>query len=318
MRCTPTWESLPRFAEGKMTEVLVTGAGGSLGSVLMRVLSEARIESVGMVSPHGPRPHFGKVVSADLCDLRTFEDLVFSLSPKVIVHLAAVTQIAAAYADPEHAHAMNVEATSQLVTLAQAVGARFVYASTDLVFDGEEAPYDEDASTDPLSCYGRTKLGGECYVLTYRRGLVVRFPLLYGVPEVSRSPSWFESTVQAFKERRRVRLFSDEFRTPLWLDDAARVCVHLVHSELAGVVHAGGPERLSRVEMGQRIATALRADSTLIDAVTRDSVDGPEPRPADTSLDSTRLLGSLGQPAGLTMHEALPLIFSRHGSPFLS
>lgn len=301
-----------------MTEILVTGAGGSLGSVLMRVLSEARIESVGIVSPHGPRPHFGKVISADLCDPRTYEDLVFALSPKVIVHLAAVSQLAAAYADPEHAHELNVEATAQLIKLAEAVGARFVYASTDQVFDGEAAPYDEDAATDPLSCYGRTKLGGECYVLTYRRGLCVRFPLLYGVPETSRAPTWFESTVQAFQEQRRVRLFADELRTPLWLDDAARICLQLAQHERAGVVHAGGPERLSRVQMGERIAQALGADPGLIDATLRGDVESPEPRPADTSLDSQRLTSVLGQPTGLAMHEALPLIFSHHGSPFLS
>ncbi len=301
-----------------MTDVLVTGAGGALGSVLLRALAEARIEHLGLVSRTGPHPHFGKVLAVDLCDPRTYEDLVFSLAPKVIVHLAAVTQIAAAYEDPEHAHALNVEATAQLVALASALGSRFLYASTDLVFDGEGAPYDEDASTDPLSCYGRTKLGGECHALTYSKSLVVRFPLMYGVPEVSRAPSWFEKTVSALRAGERVRLFEDEYRTPLWLDDAARLCVKLAHAELSGVVHAGGPERMSRVAMGSCIAHALGADAGLIDRVQRQSVPSPEPRPSDTSLDSSRLQRALGQPAGLAMREALPVIFSRQGSPFLS
>ncbi|HEX4353034.1 MAG TPA: sugar nucleotide-binding protein, partial [Polyangiales bacterium] len=124
-----------------MTDWLVTGAGGSLGSVLMRVLSEQRISAEGFVTLAGPAPEVGKVTRVDLSEVRTYRDRVFALQPRVIVHLAAVSAIKAAYEDPERARAINIDATAQLITMSEAIGAHFIYASTDLVFDGEHAPY---------------------------------------------------------------------------------------------------------------------------------------------------------------------------------
>jgi dTDP-4-dehydrorhamnose reductase len=301
-----------------VTEWLVTGAGGALGSVLMRVLSEQRVAAQGIVSPDGPSPYVGKVMRADLTDLRTYRDRVFALAPRVIVHLAGVTTVAGAYEDPERARAINIDATAQLVALSEALGARFVYASTDLVFDGEGAPYDEDAAPEPGTIYGRTKLEAECYVLAYRRGLVLRFPLMYGLPDVQRAPTFFETLIASLRSGRSVNLFEDEVRTPLWLDDAARACWRLGSSEQTGVVHLGGPERLSRFEMGQRIAQALAADPQLLVRARRAELQSPEPRARDVSLSSGRYHTHFAQAVGRSMQQALPLALLHAPSRLLS
>jgi dTDP-4-dehydrorhamnose reductase len=301
-----------------MAEWLVTGAGGALGSVLMRVLAEDRHEHVGLVSPTGPRPQLGKVVPIDLCELPALQERVFSIAPKVIVHLGAVAQLAKCLEDPELAHRVNVEATAKLVEVASALGARLLFASTDLVFDGEAAPYDEDAAPEPCSVYGLTKLEAESHVLTYKRGLVARFPLLYGVPEVSRAPSFFESLVTSLRTGQSVSLFHDEVRTPLWLDDAAHACVALAVSALTGTVHVGGPDRLSRLQMGELVAAQLDASRTLLRPASRDEVSFPEPRPRDVSLNSNRYLTRMGHAPGRSMRDALPLIFQRKASGRLS
>lgn len=301
-----------------MSEWLVTGAGGALGSVLMRVLSEQRTSAEGIVSLAGPTPYVGKVSRADLTDLRSHRDRLFAIAPRVIVHLAAVSAVGDAYNDPDRARAINIDATVQLIALSEALGARFVYASTDLVFDGESAPYDEDAAPDPVSFYGRTKLEAECHVLTYRRGLVLRFPLMYGVPNVQRAPTFFQSLASSLRVGQPVRLFEDEVRTPLWLDDAARACFALGASSLTGTVHLGGPERLSRFEMGQQIATALHADPALLIASPRSSLPSPEPRARDVSLINARYQAAYGVPVGRSMQLALPLAFSQAPSRLLS
>src|SRR4051794_20809974 len=108
-----------------MTEFLVTGAGGALGSVLMRELLRSSRSSCGVVSPHGPVPFNGQVWSADLCDPRTFRERLMASTPKVIVHLAAVADPAVAYADPEYARKLNVESTAVLLSCAEKLGARF-------------------------------------------------------------------------------------------------------------------------------------------------------------------------------------------------
>jgi len=301
-----------------MTEFLITGAGGALGSVMMRELTETGRDSAGMISPHGAQPYAGAVWPADITDPRTYRDRIVALTPKVIVHCAAIAQPAEVFRNPDRARTVNVEATAVLLAYAEKVGARFVFASTDLVFDGEEAPYAEDSTPEPLSMYGRTKLEAESYVLTYKRGLVVRFPLMYGLPEVTRKPTFFENMLTALRAQQRLRLFTDETRSPLWLDDAARACVRAASSELTGVMHLGGPERLSRFEMGERIVSALGVSPGLIEPASRSEIGHDEPRARDVSLDSSRYVAQFGEAPGRTMAESLALILTKPPNRLLS
>jgi dTDP-4-dehydrorhamnose reductase len=301
-----------------MTDFVVTGAGGALGSVLMRELTRQSRPAEGVVSPSGPVPFSGQVWNAELADPRTYRERVLAIAPKVIVHLGAVALPSEAYEDPERARKVNVESTTVLLALAEKCGARFLYASTDLVFDGEEAPYCEDDAPEPSTIYGRTKLEAEAHVFTYKRGLAIRFPLMYGFPDAARKPTFFETMIENLRADKPVRLFTDEFRTPLWLDDAARACIALADSALRGVVHVGGPERLSRFEMGERVAAALGAPVRLLEAVTRDDFASPEPRVRDVSLVSQRYADHFGSPAGRPMREAMPLLLAQPPNRLLS
>lgn len=301
-----------------MTDFVVTGSGGAFGSVLMRELTKRGRPTEGLVSPLGPVPFTGQTWSADLLDARTYRERLLALAPKVIVHLGAVASPSEAYADPERARKVNVESTTILLALAEKCGARFLYASTDLVFDGEEAPYDEDDAPEPASVYGRTKLEAEAHVFTYKRALAIRFPLMYGFPDASRRPTFFESMIGDLRAQKPVRLFTDEFRTPLWLDDAARACIALADSELRGVVHVGGPERLSRFEMGERVAAAIDAPVSLLEPVSRRDFTSPEPRVRDVSLVSQRYAAQFGAPPGRPMHEAMSLLLAQPPNRLLS
>ena len=301
--------------------VLVTGAGGALGSVLVRVLREMHAPVSGFVSLQGPAPELGPQVQlarVDLTDPRTYQQAVKSLAPRVIIHAAAIAKPAQALREPELARAVNVDATASLTELSHALGARFIYISTDMVFDGESAPYRETSATEPGTYYGRTKLEAECHVLTHPQNLVVRLPLLYGLPEVAREPGFFEQMLRALETDQPLHLFEDEVRTPLWLEDAARACSRLAFSELTGVIHVAGPERLSRLAMGQKLAAAIGCKHAKLVATQRAQYPSSEARPHDLSLDTTRYYTHFGMPAGLAMDIALPLVLARSPRRFLS
>ena len=69
--------------------------------------------------------------------------------------------------------------------------------------------------------------------------------------------------------------------------DAARALVELVDEDVAGVLHVAGPERLSRVELAERVLAAHGIDADRIDRSTRAEAGMPE-RPRDCSLDARR------------------------------
>jgi dTDP-4-dehydrorhamnose reductase len=133
--------------------ILITGAGGQLGTALAEVFPEAHA-----------RPHAELDVTAPALDYR----------PGLVLHAAAWTDVDGAEADPDGAARVNVDGTRNMVAL----GAPVLYYSTDYVFDGSARdPYLESDETGPLSVYGRTKLEGE---LEVREGWIVRASWLFG------------------------------------------------------------------------------------------------------------------------------------------
>ena len=87
--------------------------------------------------------------------------------------------------------------------------------------------------------------------------------------------------------------FEDEFRTPIDYATAARTLIRLAENQAGGMVHVAGRERVSRYELMQRAARALGLDPDLVRANRRQDARLAEPRPADVSLDTSRLASLL-------------------------
>jgi dTDP-4-dehydrorhamnose reductase len=267
--------------------LLVTGAGGQLGSYLLR--EQARQQKAVMAwtgSRSGER--FGiRLWPIDLTHTEHAARAFREWGPTAVLHAAAISSVAACQEDPQLAHRVNVEGTRLLAELAHAARARLVLVSTDLVFDGERPPYGEHAQPCPLSVYGRSKGEAERAVLTYPEHLVARVSLLFG-PALGDRLSFFDQMLGALRERRLLPLFVDEWRTPLAFATAAHALLDLLGSDVTGLIHVGGPERLSRYEMGQRLADHLGLDASVLQAALRSQIAAPEPRPRDVSLDSSK------------------------------
>lgn len=229
-----------------------------------------------------------RAASVDLDDSDALRHAITESRPSHILHVGAMTAVGDCYAQPEAARRVNVAATRVLAEAAAEYGGRLVYTSTDMVFAGNRAPYRESDSPRPLSHYGRTKLAAEQELAKSERTLTVRLPLMYGFP-CTRRETTFAKQIAALRSGQPLRLFTDEYRTPVWLADAARALIGLARSELTGIIHVTGPERMSRFELVERFARLLGIDDAKLEAVSRLSIEAAEPRPEDLSLDGSRL-----------------------------
>jgi dTDP-4-dehydrorhamnose reductase len=276
---------------------LLTGAGGFLGAHLWPLLGQEHELLTTARAPIGPMGQ-GLHVEGDLEDPATLERLS-DFSPDVVIHLAVMGDADLCQRDPERARRGNVVLAERLA-LAVKDCPRFVYVSTDLVFDGSRGGYDERSEPAPISVYGATKLEGEraARAVLGDRLTVLRLALLYGPRRSPASRSSFaEKMVRSAASGTTVTLFTDEFRSPLYVEDAALGLARLVELEHPPeLIHLGGPERSSRYEFGMkalevfgipggRARPGLRADAPL-----------RAPRAEDVSLDSS-LASSLGLPA---------------------
>jgi dTDP-4-dehydrorhamnose reductase len=270
---------------GKRMRWLVTGASGTLGSYLIHEIAASEPTVHGW-SGAAPSEQFGiSIVPVDLANRDLMTKAFRAAKPDIVVHAGAMARIGDCFRAPERARQINVEGTQHLAELSAQSGARLIYLSTDLVFDGSQPPYREVDSPRPLSVYGRTKADAEPAITALQNGVVVRLSLLFG-PSRNQRPGMFDSLTDALRTGRPITLFADEWRTPLGLSDAARALHNLARSVFTGTIHLGGPERLSRLEMGQRLARYLRLSEEALVAGQRDGIPGSEPRPRDVSLDS--------------------------------
>lgn len=277
-----------------MTPILcVLGASGFLGVHVVRAARAAGFR----VAAAARRP--SPIVDAttfDATDAGALDRWLDEHAPDAIVNCAALSRVADSAADPALARRLNADLPARI---ARRVDVRVVHVSTDLVHGGRAAPargFDEDAEPAPTSEYGRTKLAGERALLAaHPRALVARLPLLCG-DSFGRGLGASDSVFAAVARGQRPRLYTDEVRTPLDVEVAARALVELARLEIVGVLNVAGPERATRHELGLRALRAAgreRAES-LVEASTR---SGPHAdRPADVALDASRARSLLDTP----------------------
>ncbi len=274
---------------------LVTGATGNLGSHLVRQLaSDPRpkaLAALGGRTSYIPPTVCGGVdfrpATIDLRKPDPWAAIPVGFRPTHVIHAAALTSVADAYARPDEARRVNSIATGELAERAAEWGARLVFVSTDMVFDGTAAPYRETDAPHPLSIYGATKAEAERQVAPFPSVLIARVPLMYGFPCTARETT-FARQIAALRTGVPLPLFVDEFRTPAWVADVSRALIGLARSDLTGIVHVSGPERLSRYELLARCAALLDIKSPNLVPTSRLSTAAPEPRPADLALDGRR------------------------------
>ena len=268
--------------------ILVTGASGQLGAYLIDRLLRTDHAIVAWSGTEASMRHGVAIRPVDLTDSEATERSLDESRPDAIIHAAAVSAADAVRLDPVGARAINVDATVRIADWADRHGRRLVFTSTDLVFDGSRPWNREVDPAGPLLDYGRTKQEAEPAVLATPGGVVARICLLFGPSRCGR-PYFFDRAVEAIRRGEPRSFFEDEYRTPLDLATAAEILVRLAGGDLSGLFHVAGRERVSRFELMRRASAILGLDPGLVRPNRRADADLPEPRPADVSLDASKL-----------------------------
>lgn len=237
-----------------MSAWLVTGATGLLGSnAAVQLQRDNRVVGAARATPaKGPVPF----ISVDLSDAHDRAGLVENAEANVVLHSAAISSINACEENPALAHEVNVAASADLARQAHAIGARFIYISTDAVFDGEVGGYSETDEPSPTSEYGRTKLAGERAVLEANPEALVARVNFYGW-----SPDGQRSLAEFFYHRlergEQVPGFDDVVVSTLYVGFLVELLEQLVTVKARGIVNVVSSESTTKYEFGRRLASAF-------------------------------------------------------------
>ncbi|MBN1799204.1 MAG: NAD(P)-dependent oxidoreductase [Spirochaetales bacterium] len=271
--------------------ILVTGASGFLGFNLCNLLKD-RFSLLGCYHNHNITVPGVETVQMDIRAEKQVEELFISFRPHIILHTAALSHPNYCQEHAEESFGINVFAVKIISDLSLKYNAKLIFTSSDMVFDGEHAPYSESASVSPINRYGEHKALAEIYIREHNsQAAICRLPPLYGRPGPY-SGGFLQSVRTALEGGRGIFLYTDEFRTPLYVEDAAAGLLCAARAALP-VLHLAGDERLSRYDLGCIIARRFGYNTQLITPCSQEQKPQPAPRPRDLSLANS-LAKSLG------------------------
>jgi len=211
-----------------MTNILITGANGQLGSELRRLAKDYPQFKF----------YYTDIENLDLTDFNAVETYINIIPLKYIINCAAYTAVDKAENDIEMARKINVDAVSNLSKLALKSEIGFIHISTDYVFDSskQNVPFKETDKALTISAYGKTKLMGEEEAKKAGNFIIIRTSWLYS----SFGNNFVKTILRLGKERTELGVVFDQTGTPCYAADLANSILKIIEfTEHSGEFKSG-------------------------------------------------------------------------------
>lgn len=227
-------------------KVFVTGVGGQLGHDVVNELTKHNYSVAGSdIQPvysgiaDNSAVTTAPYIQLDITDEEAVNTVIDDVSPDVIIHCAAWTNVDGAEApeNREIVHKINAVGSENIARAAKAVNAKMVYLSTDYVFDGKgERPWEpDDKCYAPLNVYGQSKLDGELAVSSILdKYFIVRIAWVFGL----NGKNFIKTMINVGKTHDMVRVVNDQIGTPTYTLDLARLLADMIETDKYGYYHA--------------------------------------------------------------------------------
>lgn len=288
--------------------LVVSGASGLLGASVLRSAHEAGWDKdvVGLCHRHLMRDPALRIARVDLTDSSATRGLFSELfadrrsdrgsdsRPHAILHCAAAADVDWCEANPKEAEAINVGASVLLAEIAASFNARFVYISTDSVFDGKRGGYVETDEPAPLNVYARSKLAAEREIQRRNSSSTIVRVNIYGWNAQDKE-SLAEWILRRLEDGKDVPGFTDVCFNPLLANDLAATVFAMLQRELTGLYHVVGSERITKFEFARRVAATFGFDPARITPCQVKDMNLKAERPSDVSLNTEKISHALGR-----------------------
>lgn len=272
-----------------MTKILVTGSTGLVGSQVIKDLIETNFEVYSCYTIE--KPEHGFATHLDLTKNGMITDVMRTVKPEIIVHLAAMTNVDACETHQTLASLINTKSTEILAQESAKHDSFFVYMSTDYIFDGKGMKNEKDTPY-PLNFYGKSKLAGEIAVTKFATShSIIRTSTPFGIHKKKKSfPLWVKENLELRKE---IPVLTDQFTSPTFVPNLSKMLIEIIAKRINGIIHLAGSTRISRYEFAKIIADKLELDYKLLKPTKIVEMKWLAQRPQDSSLDVSKAIDVL-------------------------
>ncbi len=278
-------------------KVLLTGANGFLAHYLIEQLVAKKITLIATAKDAykgGIKNEFLHFAKMDFTNTEEVEDVCTKYSPTHILHAGAISKPDDCENNKPLAHKINVEGTKILLTAAEQHKCNFLLVSTDFVFDGQIGMYKEEDERKAVNYYGQTKIEAENLVLNYPFDWsIVRTVLVYGKTLSGRN-NILTLVKEKLEKGEEYNVFSDQVRTPTYVEDLANAIVVILEKNAKGIYHISGETIVTPYQMAIATAEYLSLNKSLIKEVTAQTFSQPALRPAKTGFNISKAKNDLG------------------------
>jgi len=256
-------------------KIFVTGVRGQLGYDVVNELTKRGIEAVGV-----------DIQEMDITDADSVSRVIKEAAPDAVIHCAAYTAVDAAEENEALCRRVNAEGTRNIANVCRELDVKMIYISTDYVFSGEgERPWEPDDERGPKSVYGQTKYEGELAVQEMLdKYFIVRIAWVFGI----NGKNFVKTMLNLSKNHDTVRVVDDQFGSPTYTYDLARLLVDMVLTEKYGVYHATNEGICSWYDFACAIFREAGIDMKVI-PVSTEEYGAKAARPANSRMSKEKL-----------------------------
>ncbi|MDI7744009.1 dTDP-4-dehydrorhamnose reductase [Lysinibacillus fusiformis] len=257
-------------------KVLVTGYSGQLGYDVVREGKKRGISMLGI----------GRE-DLDITNEVEVYQYVEKVNPDVIIHCAAYTAVDKAEDDKETCWNINVLGTQFIAKAAKKVNAKFMYISTDYVFDGKgEEPFNEADKPDPIGYYGLTKYEGEKIVSDLLTDhFTVRISWVFGI----NGHNFIKTMLRLSETHNELNVVGDQYGSPTYTFDLARLLIDMIQTEKYGIYHASNEGFCTWAEFASEIFQQTKKGVT-VNAISTEEYPTRAVRPKNSRMSKQKLV----------------------------
>jgi dTDP-4-dehydrorhamnose reductase len=276
--------------------ILITGANGLLGQAVMHIFSrESDYELVQTSIEEKSYVNFGsEYIQLDITNKEDVKKMVRRYEPKIILNCAAFTDVDKCETERELCWKLNVDAIKNLIIAGRINNSKVVHYSTDYIFDGRHGPYNEIATPNPISFYGRSKLASENALTTSGVDYaIIRTMVLFGLG-LNVKPNFALWIIDKLKSKEPVNIVDDMIGNSTISDDLAYGSLKLIEKNCTGVYNIAGRDIESRFEFTMKLCEVFGYDKKLVRKIKTKDLNQPASRPLNSGLITLKAESELG------------------------
>ena len=279
-------------------KVLITGSNGLLGQKLLHKLRED--EGINLIAISRGENRVSEksgyiYFDLDITDNDEVEKVIVDQMPDVVINTAAMTNVDMCEDKKDACDALNVNAVQYLADACQEINAHLIHISTDFIFDGEDGPYTEEDTPNPLSYYGLSKLKSEQLLQAHMvKWTILRTIVVFGTGERLSKENIVLWAKGALEKGDSLNIIDDQFRAPTLAEDLADACILAIKKTAYGIFNVSGKDIMSIYEMVERIRKYYGLDNTNLNRISTSTLDQKAKRPPRTGFILKKAKSVLG------------------------